>query len=67
MLSACLACYVMNDGWSTIYYGVTDYGLLWFVLQWPAIFIFQVRGAIRDHMTLFTLRAIYPDRTSIAK
>ncbi|TRY76780.1 hypothetical protein TCAL_14769 [Tigriopus californicus] len=40
-ISACLACWVMNDGYSTLYFNISDYGYLWFLLQWPAIFIMQ--------------------------
>lgn len=41
-ISACLACWVMNDGYSKLYFNISDYGYLWFLLQWPAIFIMQV-------------------------
>lgn len=40
--SAVLACYIANGGYSTVYYHISDYGWLWFFLQWPVIFIYQV-------------------------
>ena len=49
-ISACMACWVVNDGWSTIYYNVAEYGYLWFILQFPAIFILQV--SLDSHLTL---------------
>lgn len=39
--SAILACYISNGGYSTVYYDIGDYGWIWFVLQWPVIFIYQ--------------------------
>ena len=38
-----MACYVMNGGWSRMYYDPMEFGLLWFLAQWPVIFVFQVR------------------------
>jgi lathosterol oxidase len=49
-LSGMLACYIANGGYSTVYYEIADYGWLWFVLQWPAIFIYQ------DYMTYWMHR-----------
>jgi len=42
-MSAVLACYISNGGYSSIYYKFDEYGWLWFFLQWPCIFIYQVR------------------------
>ena len=41
-ISALLACYISNGGYSTVYYDIADYGWLWYFLQWPVIFIYQV-------------------------
>ena len=41
-LSAALAAYVINGGPSTVYYNVTDCGWIWYILSWPACFIWQV-------------------------
>ncbi|KAF7286217.1 hypothetical protein GWI33_006905 [Rhynchophorus ferrugineus] len=40
-LSAVLACYISNGGYSTVYYKIDEYGLLWFILQFPVLFIYQ--------------------------
>ena len=45
-ISALLACYVVNGGPSTVYYGFWDKGVLWWFLQWPVIFILQVVSLI---------------------
>lgn len=42
ILSGIMSCYIMNGGDTYIYYNYADYGYLWAVLQWPAIFIWQV-------------------------
>ncbi|XP_060524449.1 lathosterol oxidase-like [Cylas formicarius] len=39
--SALLACYISNGGYSQVYYKISDYGWLWFVLQFPIIFIYH--------------------------
>ena len=44
IISGTLSCYISNDGWSRIYYGFSEYGWLWYILQWPVIFIYQVSG-----------------------
>lgn len=41
--SACLSAFIYNGGWCMVYYNWDDYGYLWLVLQWPAIFLYQVR------------------------
>lgn len=40
-MSAIIACYIMNGGWTTIYYNVNDYGWLWYFLSWPVVFVWQ--------------------------
>lgn len=40
-VSAMLACYVMNGGYSTIYYDVSKYGWLWYFASWPVVYIWQ--------------------------
>lgn len=42
IVSGTLSCYIMNGGWTYIYYDFSQYGWIWAVLQWPAIFIWQV-------------------------
>ncbi|XP_018578004.1 lathosterol oxidase-like [Anoplophora glabripennis] len=40
-MSAVLACHIANGGYSTVYYDIPQYGWMWFVLQFPVIFIYQ--------------------------
>lgn len=42
-LTATIACYISNGGYSTIYYNLTEYPIWWLILQFPLIFIYQVR------------------------
>jgi lathosterol oxidase len=44
-ISAAIAAYVLNGGWTMLYYDISDYGYIYFVLQVPLCFIFQ------DYMT----------------
>lgn len=44
LISGTLSCYIMNGGWTYIYYDFSQYGWLWAILQWPAIFIWQVKS-----------------------
>ncbi|CAH0553155.1 unnamed protein product [Brassicogethes aeneus] len=39
--SALLACYISNGGYSTVYYNFSEYGWLWYILQWPVVFIYM--------------------------
>ena len=41
-ISASVACWVMNDGYSKIYFDPAEHGYLWLILQLPIIFIWQV-------------------------
>lgn len=41
VLSGIISCFIMNGGRTFIYYDYVDYGYVWAVLQWPAIFIWQ--------------------------
>ena len=41
-ISTCMACWVVNDGWSMVYYDSSEYGYAWIILQFPVIFIYQV-------------------------
>lgn len=45
-ISASMACWVMNDGYSTIYFDPAEQGWWWFFLQFPVIFIWQVSDVI---------------------
>ena len=42
LISSALACWVMNGGWSTLYFDPAEHGYVWLVLQIPVIFIWQV-------------------------
>ena len=42
VMSAIIACYVSNGGPTQIYYDISDYGWLWYILSWPITFIYQV-------------------------
>lgn len=39
--SGIVSCYISNGGYSTVYYGLDDYGWLWYFLQWPVIYIYE--------------------------
>ena len=41
-ISTAMACWVKNDGWSTVYYDPQEYGIWWLLLQVPVTFIWQV-------------------------
>jgi len=41
LISSALACWVMNGGWSTLYFDPAEHGYVWLVLQIPVIFIWQ--------------------------
>nr|XP_022908522.1 methylsterol monooxygenase 1-like [Onthophagus taurus] len=40
-ISAVVACYISNGGYSTVYYGFSDYPWWWLILQVPVVFIYQ--------------------------
>ncbi|KAL1490317.1 hypothetical protein ABEB36_013032 [Hypothenemus hampei] len=40
-MSGILTCYISNGGYSTVYYRMNEYGWIWFVLQFPVVFIYQ--------------------------
>ena len=46
-ISSLLTCYLSNGGWSTVYYEFGEYTWIWWFLQWPVIFIYQVRNCCR--------------------
>lgn len=50
LLSSALACWVMNGGFTTMYYNVNDHGILWWIVQWPVVFISQ------DYLTYWAHR-----------
>lgn len=39
--SAFLSCYIANGGYSTVYYTLFERGWIWFLLQFPVLFIYQ--------------------------
>ena len=41
-LSAALATWVMNGGYTTIYYNCGEHGLLWSLLELPIVFVTTV-------------------------
>jgi len=51
--SALMACWVINDGWSTVYFDPKEYGYLWLVLQVPIIFVYQ------DYLTYWAHRILH--------
>ena len=53
-ISSTMACWVMNDGYSTIYFDPAQEGWVWFFLQFAAIFIWQVSpvGSIQQNKSL---------------
>jgi hypothetical protein len=55
-ISAVITCYVRNGGWSTIYYEFDEYTWIWWFLQWPVIFIYQVRNYIKGVENRFVVR-----------
>ena len=50
VLSAAVACWILNGGYTTMYYGMGDKGYLWWFLQWPVIFIYQVYSPPLYHL-----------------
>ncbi|CAH0725406.1 unnamed protein product, partial [Brenthis ino] len=50
--SAFLGCYIYNENPSTVYYQFDEYGWLWFVLQFPVMFIYM------DY-TIYILHRLY--------
>jgi lathosterol oxidase len=52
-LSSLITCYLSNGGWSKLYYEFDEYTWIWWFLQWPVIFIFQVRNYIRGIKSWF--------------
>ncbi|XP_050308546.1 methylsterol monooxygenase 1-like [Anthonomus grandis grandis] len=51
-VSSLLSCYIYNGGYCTVYYDISEYGWLYFILQFPLIFIYQ------DYLT-YWLHRIY--------
>ncbi|XP_048517537.1 delta(7)-sterol 5(6)-desaturase erg32 [Dendroctonus ponderosae] len=40
-ISSILSCYIYNGGYSSVYYNFSEFGWLWFFLQFPIIFLYQ--------------------------
>jgi len=40
-LSSAMACWIMNGGWTKMYFDHTEHGYLWLLIQTPLIFIWQ--------------------------
>lgn len=52
-ISASIACWVMNDGYSKIYFDPAEHGYFWLVIQLPIIFIWQ------DYITYWGHRVMH--------
>ena len=50
-LSAALATWVVNGGYTSLYYTPGEYGLLWALLEGPIVFIVTVRS-VQDNVGL---------------
>ena len=37
-----IASWIINDGWSMVYFDYKEYGYAWLIIQVPFIFIWQV-------------------------
>lgn len=60
VLSGFISWYAANDGkYLTIYYQADEYGWLWFFLQIPVVFIFQVNIITKNFIILFLLSFYY--------
>ena len=46
VMSAGFTAWVMNGGYTTIYYNFAEYGYIWALLEWPVVFIAQVGSEI---------------------
>ena len=42
-ISSTMACWIMNGGWTSIYFDHKEHGYLWLLLQTPLVFIWQVK------------------------
>ncbi|XP_070545271.1 uncharacterized protein [Ptychodera flava] len=49
-VSGILACYIVNGGYTTLYYKVSDYGLAYFCFSIPAVFMFVDAVSFYFHM-----------------
>lgn len=50
-LSAALATWVVNGGYTSLYYTPGEYGLVWALLEGPIVFIVTVRS-VQDNVGL---------------
>ena len=42
LISSAMACWIMNGGWTKLYFDHTEHGYLWLLIQTPLVFIWQV-------------------------
>ena len=56
-LSAALATWVVNGGYTSLYYTPGQYGLVWALLEGPLVFIVTVSLTWPDWVTLIVLLA----------
>merc|ERR1711976_651622 len=41
LISSAMACWIMNGGWTKLYFDHTEHGYLWLLIQTPLVFIWQ--------------------------
>ena len=54
MVSGFLACWVVNGNYSTLYFRISDYGYVYFVLSIVLVFLYLDAGAFYSHYLLHT-------------
>ena len=65
-LSAALATWVINGGYTSLYYTPGEYGLLWALVEGPLVFIATVSlGLSGSHLRLVTLIGLSCRTTSL--
>ncbi|XP_022189363.1 lathosterol oxidase isoform X2 [Nilaparvata lugens] len=52
--SAILVFYLLNDGWSLMYFNFNDYPVMWWFMQWPVTFFVQDYMVYLSHRLLHT-------------
>lgn len=64
-LTSMLTCYLSNGGWSTVYYTFDEYSWIWWFLQWPVIFIYQVRNCNKGDKNKLAIQMQTPSRPGV--
>lgn len=52
IISGFISCHIMNGGYTTIYYSISDYGILYFLLSIPVFFLYVDGTTYYIHRTL---------------